>query len=189
MSGTISRREMLQIGVGATLAAPLAGLSPAAAAAAAPVLAAGAFFTAAEMALLDDLTESIIPADPHSGGARAAGVVPFLDRSLAEKDPKIPDHAEERKRWKDGLAQVDEVAREMHGKPFLGATPEQRLTVLTRMAKNEQDPQAPEERFFALLKRATAGVYYSSKIGLHDEMEYKGNTLLTEFVGEDVSKG
>jgi len=195
----ISRRDLLRKGVGATLMAPLARLAPAAAATvastagagsalAASAVAAGLFFTASEMALLDELTEAIIPGDAHSGGARAAGVVPFLDRTLAEQDPKMPEYAEERKGWKDGLARVDEVAREMHGKPFLETTPEQRLAVLNRMAQNEEDPKAPEERFFRNLKRATGQVYYTSKIGIHDEMEYKGNTLLTEFVGTDVSR-
>ena len=33
-------------------------------------------------------------------------------------------------------------------------------------------------------KRRTARAYYTSKIGIHQEMEYKGNTLLMEFVGE-----
>jgi len=28
--------------------------------------------------------------------------------------------------------------------------------------------------------------YYSSKIGIHQEMEYKGNVLLNEFVGFPV---
>jgi len=194
VSEKISRRELLQLGVGATLAAPLAGLAPPAAsatpvlAAAAPAIAAGLFFSAAEMSLLDELTEMIIPADAQSGGARAAGVAPFLDKRLAEKDAKIPDYAEERKRFKDGLARVEEVSREMHGKAFLEATPEQRLAVLTRMARNEEDPKASEERFFAELKRTTAGIYYTSKIGIHDDIQYKGNTLLTEFVGEDVSR-
>jgi len=195
----ISRRDLLRKGVGATLVAPLARFAPAAAAAAASTagagsalaasaVAAGLFFTASEMALLDELTEAIIPADAQSGGARAAGVVPFLDKTLAEKDAKIPDYAKERQEWKDGLARVDAVAREMHGKAFLDATPEQRLAVLGRMAHNEEDPKAPEERFFGHLKRATAQVYYSSKIGIHDDIQYKGNTLLTAFVGTDVSK-
>ena len=191
MSEKISRRELLQIGVGATLVAPLAGLAPSAAptvVAAAPAAAAGAFFTAPEMALLEELTEMIIPADAHSGGARAAGVVPFLDRGLAEKDPKIPDYAEERQRWKEGLARVDDVAREMHDKPFLEGTAEQRLAVLTRMAQNEADPRAPEELFFGELKRATGFAYYTSKVGIQDDIQYKGNTLLVEFVGTDVSK-
>jgi hypothetical protein len=31
-------------------------------------------------------------------------------------------------------------------------------------------------------------VYYTSEIGLHQEMEYKGNTLQQEYAGVDVSK-
>ena len=196
MSEKITRRKLLELGVGATVAAPLAGLLPAASAGAASAavplaaaaVAAGAFFTSAEMALLDELTEMIIPADERSGGARAAGVVPFLDRSLAGKDPKIPDYAEERGKWKEGLGRVDAVAREMHGKAFLELAPDQRLAVLTRMATNERDPQTPEERFFGELKRATAHAYYTSKVGIQDDIGYKGNSLLPEFVGVDVSK-
>ena len=37
------------------------------------------FFTRAQYALVDELTEILIPADEHSGGARAAGVVTYID--------------------------------------------------------------------------------------------------------------
>jgi hypothetical protein len=43
----------------------------------------------------------------------------------------------------------------------------------------------PEVRFFIELKRLTVRGYYSSKIGIHDELEYKGNRILQEFVGCD----
>jgi hypothetical protein len=200
----VSRRDLLRAGVGATLASPLAGalapagLAPAAAAAAQPAAAAavavaaaasaGLFFTVAELGLLDELTEMIVPADAHSGGARAAGVAAYLDSTLAEKDPAIEDHAAERRRFKEGLARVDELARSMHGASFVDATPAARLAVLERMAANEDDPQAPEERFFVELKRATAHAYYSSRVGMIDDMEYKGNRVIREFAGIDVSK-
>src|SRR5207249_9801174 len=44
----------------------------------------GKFLTAAEYALLDELTELIIPADDHSPGARAAAVAAYIDGRLAE---------------------------------------------------------------------------------------------------------
>lgn len=198
----ISRRDLLRAGVGASLAAPLAGVvAPAglaahaglvvpAALAAAPAAAAaaGLFFTAAEIGLLDELTEMIVPADEHSGGARAAGVAAYLDGTLAEKDPRIEDHAAERQVWREGLARVDELARAMHGASFLEGTPVQRLAVLERIATNESDPKAPEERFFGELKRATTSAYYSSRVGMIDEIEYKGNRVIREFAGTDVSK-
>ena len=45
------------------------------------------------------------------------------------------------------------------------------------MAENETHPKTPEQVFFGELKAATARVYYTSKIGIHQEMEYKGNTI------------
>jgi hypothetical protein len=43
----------------------------------------------------------------------------------------------------------------------------------------------PEVRFFIELKRLTVRAYYTSKIGIHDELEYKGNRILQEFAGCD----
>ena len=76
----------------------------------------------------------------------------------------------------------------MHGAAFLDATPEQRTAVLERMAANEDDPKSLEERFFGDLKLATTRAYYSSKVGMIDDLEYKGNRVIREFAGTDVSK-
>ena len=70
----------------------------------------------------------------------------------------------------------------------MASSPDQRLAVVTKMAANERAPQTDAERFFVTLKAATINAYYTSKIGIQQEMEYKGNTLLQEFVGTDVSK-
>jgi hypothetical protein len=56
------------------------------------------------------------------------------------------------------------------------------------MAVSEAAPQRPEERFFVELKRATGSAYYSSRVGMLDDMEYKGNRVIREFAGTDVSK-
>ena len=63
---------------------------------------------------------------------------------------------------------------------------EERMAVLQRISKNEQKPELPEEQFFDRLKRDTAYAYYTSKIGIHQEMEYKGNVYLQEFAGYEV---
>ena len=172
------RREILKLTVGAAVAVPLLRTG----AAAAPVAAAPRFFTREEMALVDELAEMILPADGHSGGARTAKVAAFIDSRLAEA--VLPAAMEARKRWRDGLAVVEAVSREMHGGGFLTGTPAQRLAVLTRMAANESAPKAPEELFFRELKGRTIHAYYTSKVGIHDEMEYKGNTLQADFAGE-----
>ena len=55
------------------------------------------------------------------------------------------------------------------------------------MAQNERKPETPEELFFAELKSRVVHAYYTTEIGIKQEMEYKGNSYLAEFVGTDVS--
>ena len=44
-------------------------------------------------------------------------------------------------------------------------------------------PPTPLETFFANAKHATIYGYYTSEIGIHKELRYKGNQILQEFVG------
>lgn len=175
----LDRREILKLAAGAALARPV--LSGEAAAAANG----GRFFSAAEMALFDALSETILPADEHSPGARAAGVTAFVDAQLAQKDPKMPDWAEERKTARDSLAALDGLCREMKGQGFALASAADREAVLTKAAAGESDPKTPAEKAFKWVKGRTAYAYYTSKIGIHQEMEYKGNSLQVEYAGEE----
>jgi hypothetical protein len=52
------------------------------------------------------------------------------------------------------------------------------------------DPRrTPLQAFFADTKQATIHGYYTSEIGIHQELRYKGNTLLAEFVGCETVDG
>jgi hypothetical protein len=182
----LTRRELLKLAGAAAAVGPLAGLAAGpAGAAAAGTAKAPLFFTASEFRLLDELTELIIPTDEHSPGARAAEVAGFVDRRLAEYDPSIPDLEDARKTWKAGLAAIDALSKETNGAGLLDVTEDKRIAVLERIA-GAKAPETAAEKFFVQLKSWTARGYYTSKIGLHQEMEYKGNTLLTEFVGIDA---
>ncbi len=141
------------------------------------------FFTADELAMVDELSELIIPADEHSPGARAAKAAEYIDGQLAETWEE-----KAKQEWRDGLKLVNQLSTEMHGKPLMQSSPDQRIALLTRIAAREADPQKPEEKFFVELKSRVAHAYYTSKIGIHQELEYKGNTYLREFAGVDVSK-
>jgi hypothetical protein len=176
----LTRRDLLKLGAAATIAASL-GVGEALAQA--PQAAGPKFFTPGELALVDELSEMIIPTDEHSPGARAAKVAIYIDSQLAEAWEQ-----KDRTTWREGLELVDQVCREGGGKTFLQATPEQRVAVLSRMAQNEKKPQKPEELFFAELKSRVVHAYYTSEVGIKQEMEYKGNSYLAEFVGVDVSK-
>jgi hypothetical protein len=175
----VTRREMLATSATAMVVAPLAmpDVSTVVQAATAK------FFTAAELDMVDELTDIIIPTDEHSPGAKAAKVAPYIDARLAEA---FED--ERRARWRAGLKSVDALSTELNGKPFSKASPAERTAVVAKMASGERSPQTEAERFFVTLKAATVDAYYTSQIGIQREMEYKGNTLLQEFVGVDVSK-
>ena len=49
--------------------------------------------------------------------------------------------------------------------------------------------RTPLQAFFADTKQATVHGYYTSEIGIHKELRYKGNTLLAEFVGCETVDG
>jgi gluconate 2-dehydrogenase gamma chain len=170
----LSRRELIQL----TAAAAVAGATASSVLASEP---APKFFSKDEFAMVDELSELIIPADEHSPGARAAQVAAYIDGRLAESFEEEP-----KRRWHEGLARINSLSQEIHGEPFMQVTLEQREALLTRIAKHEEKPETPEEHFFRELKARTARAYYTSKIGIHQEMEYKGNVLLQEFVGYEV---
>ena len=181
----LSRRDLIKLGAAATLAASLGVGEPLAAqssAAAASRAASQTFFTPEELALVDELSELIIPTDDHSPGARAAKVTAYIDSRLAEAWEE-----QERTDWREGLKRIDQLSQESSGKPFMQSSADQRLAVLTRIAQNEKAPREPEELFFAKLKSRIVDAYYTSEIGIKQDMEYKGNSYLTDFVGTDVS--
>ena len=182
---TVTRREMLAATAAAlasAAAAEAARAGEAAGVAAAQV--APKFFTAAQFALLDELTDVIIPTDARSPGARAAGVAAYIDFRLSETLD-----TEQQASWRSGLEAVDALSRELHGKAFMEATPEQRVAVVTRMAAGEQgEPKTPTDRFFHQLKGWTVRAYYTSKIGIHVDQQYKGNVYQRgDYAGYDAT--
>jgi hypothetical protein len=138
------------------------------------------FLTPAEHTLVEELTETIIPADSHSGGAKAAKVADYIEQTLRERVGTTGQSD-----FKEGLRLVDLMSRHYCGKSFLVSTSEERIAVLTVLSDNRDMTELPEVRFFRDLKELTIRGYYTSKIGIHDDLEYKGNVALMEFVGCD----
>ena len=177
MSEELTRRQAIALGAAATVAVSIER-SEALAAQSAPAT----FFTRQELAQADELAEMVIPADEHSPGARAAKVAAYIDARLAEAFD-----AADRTTWRDGLKLVEQLSRQVNGKPFLDLTAE-RLALLERIAAKEGKPEKPEEHFFKELKSRVVDAYYTSEIGIKQELEYRGNTYQAEFSGVDVSK-
>ena len=169
MSDDFKRRDLLRITAGGLLLAKtgIAGTP--------------SFFTKDEYTAVDELMETLIPADGHSPGAKAAGCAAYWDKRLTES---LDDT--EKQRWRDGMKSLEAMCQKTFGTEIVQITPEQRVELLQEISKNEKKPKTPEEKFFNTLKNATAFGYYTSDIGIHMEMEYKGNVYLQDFVGTDL---
>src|SRR5438876_9483074 len=132
---TLSRREMLEV-TAAAIAAPLLKQGPAAVQ---PALQTGPkFFTGPEFALLEELSDLIIPTDAHSPGARAAGVAAYLDFRLADSLD-----TEQHTKWRSGLAADDALSKELNGQAILQGSADHRAAEPTRSAAGVQDPTPP----------------------------------------------
>jgi hypothetical protein len=135
------------------------------------------FFNPEQMEMLDQLTEMIIPADDRSPGAREAKVGLFIDLIVAHSDKDI------QQQWSSGLKLVEAEAQKRATRPFLKCSAAEREQILAAMAAGEAEPRTKLEQFFARLKLMTVDGYYTSAIGIHRELQYKGNAVLSEFPG------
>ena len=170
MSDEVKRRDLFRLTAGGLLVAGLGRTET------------PSFFSKDDYAALDELTETIIPTDSHSPGAKAAGCAAYIDRQLTESVDE-----EGKEQFRTGLRALQAISKQKFGKSIAEATEEERISLLHGISQHEQDPKTPEEKFFNTLKHATAFAYYSSKIGIHQEMEYKGNVYLEQFVGTEVT--
>ena len=137
----------------------------------------------AQYATLEAFVETIIPADDRSPGAKAARVADYVDLLLDESDQSV------RLQWLGGLAELDEEAHARFRAPYHRLTAAQMEALAAEISRNERKPQAPIETFFVMAKTATIHGYYTSEIGIHKELQYKGNQFATEFVGCQTVEG
>jgi hypothetical protein len=121
------------------------------------------------------LSELIIP-QTDTPGAKAANVNRFIDGVLAERatDERAAD---EGKKFLAGLTALDERAKTEFGKPFVDATPEQQTAMLTKLST------PPVDEFFEAIKSMTIIGYYTSEVGMRQEMGDDGTLFFAEFKG------
>jgi hypothetical protein len=124
------------------------------------------------------LTELIIPAT-ETPGAKAALVNRFIDLMLSDED------SEKQKSFLQGLSWLEGRALAVHAKPFTALLPDQQLALLAPLADpdNKKPEDQPGVRFFQELKDLTIYGYYTSRIGMEQELEYGGDDYHTEFPG------
>jgi Gluconate 2-dehydrogenase subunit 3 len=136
------------------------------------------FFDEHQNATVEALTELIIPAT-DTPGAKAALVNRFIDLLLDDED------ADKQKDFYQGLAWLDARSLKAHGAPFVKLSLEQQAALLEPLAdpNNSRLEDKPGVEFFEELKGLTIFGYYTSKIGMEQELEYGGDDYHTEFPG------
>ena len=135
------------------------------------------FFSSSQIELLDSLTELILPSDDRSPGAKAAKVARYMDVIVSDGSPRAQES------WRSGLDAVSGLARSRFQRRFVECDPAQQDEIVADISRNEGSPGSEAERFFILVKRATIDGYYTSQIGIHEDLGYQGNTAVDEFPG------
>jgi gluconate 2-dehydrogenase gamma chain len=131
------------------------------------------FFTPDEYAIVDQLTDIIIPKD-ESPGAREAGVSEFVD-FMAASDPRIQQP------FRDGLRWLNNRSQNEKGTGFAKLPAEQQTALLRSVAyRHDYVPgQEAGQQFFDLMRRYTVMGYYTSRIGL-EELDFPGVRMYTQ---------
>jgi glucoside 3-dehydrogenase (cytochrome c) hitch-hiker subunit len=122
------------------------------------------------------LSELIIP-ETDTPGAKAALVDRFVDAILLEAGPA------ERQRFVRGLAWLDSRSAALFKKDFISASPAQQTDLLTRLSAQKSVEARTGVDFFAAIKVMTITGYYSSEIGLRQELGDDGVLAQATFVG------
>ena len=132
---------------------------------------------------LEGLVEAMIPTDDRSPGAKQARVADYVDLLLSENDRELT------LQWIGGLAALDAEAMLRFHAPFSRLGADHVDAILQSISHNEKAPRTALEAFFVMAKEATIRGYYTSATGIHEELRYKGNQFLREFVGCETEDG
>jgi hypothetical protein len=145
-------------------------------------------FTAADVALLDEIAETILP-ETSTPGAKTAKVGAFMALMVTST---YTDQAQ--RVFRDGLGQLNEASRKAHGLSFMAASPAQRLVLLEALDRDQKTateerastprsraPIAPSSatpvpdeppHYFRLMKELALLGYFTSEIGCTQAMRY-----------------
>jgi hypothetical protein len=135
------------------------------------------FFNKSDFAMIERVTDLIIP-PTGTPGASAAGVPAYIDLVISR-------NASQQLLVADGLRWLDSEAAKIAGKKFAELTEAQQLAILEPLCEAADSaggkPQGRNVEFFSLIKNLTADGYYTSRVGLIEELGYNGNTARPAF--------
>lgn len=135
-----------------------------------------AVLTGPALLTVQTLVELIIPTT-DTPGAKTALVDRFIDGTLNT----APETT--RTRFLDGLTWLDRRSQARFQRTFTDASPAQQADLLTQLSRDGSTEEATGVQFFAAIKAMTITGYYSTEIGLRQELGDPGELMLPAFVG------
>lgn len=141
-------------------------------------------FTAADVALLDEIAETILPATA-TPGAKAAKAGAFMALMVTDGYDEPA-----RQVFQQGLRQADEACRQAHGVAFMQASAAQRLSLVEALDREQHavmEDRAPKRRlrapvtapgssepahYFRMMKELALLGYFTSEVGYTQAMRY-----------------
>lgn len=126
--------------------------------------ASGNALDAEQLALVRAAADRIIPAT-ETPGAAAAEVDQFVDRLVARWFS-----AAERRRLVDGLANLDRRALVADGRRFVMLATDRQDAILSSLELETERAAVPNETFWRQLKWCTLYGYYTSRVGIEEEL-------------------
>lgn len=133
------------------------------------------FFHDDDFAAISKIADLIIP-ETDTPGAVGAGVPTYIDLVISR-------NTDQQSVMADGLRWLDEEANRIAQKKFVDLEQSQQLALLQPLcdAFDAHNTSARNVQFFALMKSLTADGYYTSRIGLLQELGYTGDTAMAAF--------
>ena len=131
----------------------------------------GTLFLPAEVTLLDEIADTILPAT-KTPGAKAAQVGFFIATMVTDTyDPG------EQRIFRDGLETLERESLTQNGGGFMASSPAQRLALLERIDRETIDylrtpGNADRPHYFRMIKELTLLGYFTSEIGYTQAMRY-----------------
>ncbi|XHS77793.1 gluconate 2-dehydrogenase subunit 3 family protein [Burkholderiaceae bacterium UC74_6] len=135
-------------------------------------------FTAADIAFLDEVAETILP-ETKTPGAKAAKVGAFMAVMVTDCY-----RAPQQVMFREGMQEIEAATRKKTSRSFMQASAEQRLAVLTEFdaeqkgaanpgRRSSKRATAPQEHFFRMMKELTFLGYFTSEIGCTQALHYE----------------
>lgn len=177
-SSTVDRREAIKVlAAGTSTFFPLSQLAHSRVVTPVPVDGwVPHFFTKQQDKIVTAIAELILP-ETDTPGAKTAQVNRHIDLVLSDETEKV------QRGFLEGLAWLEERSRDLFDAGFLEATEAQQTELLTEISKPSKDGHNLEHLFFLDIKERTVFAYYTSQIGIHQELEYKGKTPVPKWNG------